>query len=561
MKFPVKFLKIIFFSVLFFVCTALFSAPRGAQELVLSDSWIYDALTQVSLDAGIYNFTDDAPLTIQEITVYMNAIPYETLSAAGKKQYDRIKRYFAEQNISFDSGVFSLGIDPAVTGEGYYKTNDSLDWIYDRYSRKPLIDVPLTLSGKDFFTMMCDIELSENQGVMSHDDNYTNIPAAANEIDVNFPHTAYFSTGYKFADESGVSFQLGIFDKSIGRTQTGSIIWSDYFTGATYGQLSFYSPNFKYTGSVSQFDVDKYMYTHLFQGRFFDKLTFSVMEGMLVYAPIELRYLNPFTIFHGMAPWRDYGEEESNTCAYMCFKLNYVPVKHVRIYGLFAQDQYQTPYELEHWPDSLTPNGLGGQLGIESYLPLQDGFFHVALEGYYADPYLYIKESPNWSLARTYAENIGDMAVFYEWVGSPFGPDTISGELSLGYEKPGRWSADLMYLYMCRGELSGTNTFDAVSDVWGGTDTDITDDEVNSDWAYPTTENGNSPFLTTPTGTPEYVNRLSVRVTWLPENWLSVTAQPGFVLIFNHNNTEGDTAYGFEFALSVNLSFHNGSAS
>src|SRR5574344_2617000 len=108
---------------------------------------------------------------------------------------------------------------------------------------------------------------------------------------------------------------------------------------------------------------------------------------------------------------------------------------------------------MKNWPDNDTPNGLGGQLGTELYIPCGEGYVHACLEGYYADPFLYIKEDPNWSLVRTYSENINGKNVFYEWVGSPFGPDTIAGELSAGYEVPQKFSVDAKYLYMCRGEM------------------------------------------------------------------------------------------------------------
>lgn len=535
----------------------VFASPRGEQELVECGSWVYDSLTSIELESGITSFADSTPISIQEIKTYLNDIDREKLSAVGKAEYDRIYSYFSESNISFNSGIFSLGLEPSVNLEGYYKSNNDIDWIYDRYSRKPFLEAPAVFSAGDFITMRVGLKFSQNKGYMSHDDNYINIPFAADQMDVNFPSYGYISTGHKFTDECGINFHLGMGPQSVGRTLAGSVIQSEYFTGSTYANLGLYSNNLKYNMSVTQFNVDKYMYSHRVDVRLFKKLQFSVEEAMLVNAPIELRFLNPWTIYHGMSPWRDYepasDDSESHTCAYMCFKASYVPVKYLRIYGLFAQDQFQTAYERENWPEDTTPNGIGFQLGAESYIPCNDGYFHAALEGYYADPYLYIKEDPNWSLVRTYSENIGDMAVFYEWVGSPFGPDTISCELKTGYTKPNKWSVEGAYLFMARGKMSGTNVFTNLVD-WGGQDTTADD----SNWVYPNSDNEGGQTeakrkqsLVTPTGIPEYVNRISVLGTYKMLGYLTLSIQPGYSFYYNYNNIEGEFRHGAECAVSI----------
>jgi hypothetical protein len=535
-----------------FCLNAAFAVPRGRQELVPSGHWIYDALTAISLENSLVNFSDNAPLTVAEIESYMDEIDYTKLSPSGRKQWNRINDYLREQNWSFNSGKLSVGIDPTFNPEAYYKTNDDIDWQYDRYQRNALIDVPVTFSAGDWLTMGCDFHLAQNQGEMLHDDDYCNIPLSSDQFDVNFPKTGYISTGYQFGEASGFSFQLGSGSQSIGRTETGSCIVSDYMTGASYGQLSFYSPNIRYVFTATELNVDKYMYMHRVSFRFAKKLTLSVMEATLTNASLELRYLNPFTVFHGMAPWRDYGSDDSHNGEYLGLSLNYVPFSYLRLYGLFVMDQYQVPYETDNWPDSLTPNAMGGQLGLESYIPARDGYLHFVLEGYYAQPCLYIKQSPDWSFVRTYTDNIGDNAIFYEWVGSPFGPDTIAGELTAGYEMPGKWSVDLTYLFMVQGE----NAEKSIFGTWSSTDGGDTESSWSSTWPYPTSANGRNIYAMTPTGTPKYTNRLSVRGTWHANDWLSFTLQPAYVIIFNNTNSSGtrivgNTDWGVECAFAV----------
>ncbi len=549
---------------------AAFAAKRGAQELVPAGHWLYDSLKEISLESGIVNFADSAPATIQELRLYIDEVDEEKLSDSGRRQLSLIEEYLGAENFSFASDLLSVGLEPSVSVEGFWKSEDDIDWTFDRYSRKPMLDMPATITLADYVTMSMDVFLGQNKGVSLHNDNYTNILYSPDDFDINFPDTAYFSTGKMLSEKTGFGFQLGRGSRSVGDTMMGSVIWDDHLTGVSYAELEFYAPNFKYTGTVSQFNVDKYVYAHQIDLRVLRKIQLTFLEGLLVNAPMELRYLNPWTVLHGWAAWREYEHDardpESHTCDYFGIKAQYAPVPNVRVYGLFAMTQYQTPYETTNYPDSPTPNGLGAQLGTEFYVPVSGGRFRFGIEGYWADPFLYIKESPNWSMVRTYSENMGDKAIFYEWIGSPFGPDTISAQLDAGYEVPGKWSVNLSYLFMARGELSGTNVFEKMRDsegrlLWGGQRTQFDTEseehpEYSSQWAYPS--KGYNDWealkaLTSPSGTPEYVNRLSLRGTFSANRWLSFTAQPAYVYVLNSGNVSGETRKGFEIAFAADI--------
>jgi len=557
----------ILISFLFFEISS-FAVPRGSQELVPSGHWIYDSLMAICLESGIVNFADCAPLSIQELKLYLSEIDYEKLSDAGKTDFNKINKYFEESNISVGNDILSIGISPTLNTEGFYKSNDDIDWVFDRYERSHFLDMPATITCGDYFTMSMDVYLGENRGMSLHDDNYTNIPVAADEVDVNFPDDGYFSTGKMLTEKTGIGFQIGKGERSIGQNTLGSIIYSNHLTGVSYAQFEAYCPSFKYTGSVAQFNVDKYYYSHQIDVRLFKKLQVTFYEALIVNHSMELRFLNPWMVFHGFSPWRDYAPDqddtEDHTGDYFCVKAQYTPIKNLRLYGNFAMTQYQTSYELEKWPTDVTPNGLGFQFGSEYYVPVNQGRLRFSLEGSIADPYLYIKESPNWTFVRTYSENIGDQAIFYEWIGSPFGPDTAAAEAKISYEVPEKYSIDLTYLFMARGEMSGNKVFENLE--WGGQYTDFpyrdgeNDGKDNvKDWAYPDNsaqghdEAKRRQGLTCPSGTAELVNRISSRMTLYPNDWLTIAFQPAYVLIFNHNNESGKTEHGFEFALSTKI--------
>ena len=98
-------------SLLFISSPFVTAAPRSAQELVQSGSWIYDAVTALAMESGTVNFADCSALSIEEIKTYLQEIEYDSLSAAGKTQYDMIMSYFANNTWSADCGIVSVGTE------------------------------------------------------------------------------------------------------------------------------------------------------------------------------------------------------------------------------------------------------------------------------------------------------------------------------------------------------------------------------------------------------------------------------------------------------------------
>ena len=552
------FKKILLLIVLLSITTLLFAVPRGNQELIKSGSWIYDALNAISMEAGNVSMAEETPITVGEIEGMLHEIDRAMLSSAGKKQYDRIVEYISRGGLSFSVGILAFGAEPEANLEGYYKSNDELDWIYDRYYKQPILSSPVTFMADDYFTMSMDISLSMNHCAFNRDNNYLNIPTSSlGDLDINFPHFGYGSAGIMLNENTGVNLRAGLGPQSIGRSLTGSIIMSEYFTDASYFNLEVFAPFLRYNLNVTEFNVDKYLYTHRFNVRFFKKVQVTVMESMLVNAPLELRFLNPLTIFHGTSAWEDYGGHEIRISDYLCLGVSYVPVSYLRIYGNFAMNQWQTLYERYNWPNDTTPNSLSFQLGAEIYYPLSEGYLHGWIEAIYTDPYMYIKEGPNWSLVRTYRENVGDMDSFYEWIGSPFGPDTIAGKLSAEYEVPGKWNISASYLFAACGEYSGSKIFtDELN--WGGTNRD---NPIIDEWVYPDADKSTQGYeeakrrqaWLAPHGTPEYINQISLSAGWAPTNYLTICAQPSFTFVFNRNNIKENFEAGWELTLSSQL--------
>ena len=131
-------MKKIFSTVLF--CRILFFASaRGDQELVEAGHWIYDSIENLCMESGIVNFADSEPASISELKLYLQEIDFFKLSEAGRAELKKIQNYFEYEQIGLKSDLINFGIEPSFNLSGFYKTNDDIDWVYDRYERKPFI--------------------------------------------------------------------------------------------------------------------------------------------------------------------------------------------------------------------------------------------------------------------------------------------------------------------------------------------------------------------------------------------------------------------------------------
>jgi len=547
-----KTVLILFFIFLIQIQTIV-ANPYSAQKLIPANHWIYDSLTTLELESAITTFSDEAPLSIEQIKSFLNEIDYDSLSNSGKSQYDKITSYFKENEFSYGT-FFSVGLAPVISLEGQYKTNADVDWVYNRYERDSFILLPVSLSAGDYVCLQADLPIGQNRTAMGRSDNYLNIPLSSNDFDINFPHNTYLSTGMKFSDDAGINFRMGMGSQSFGRTLLGSVILSEYLTDTPYASLSIYSKNVNYACSITELNKDRYMYSHKLEFRLFNKFTFNMYEAVLPYGSMDLRFFNPFTIFHGYAAWHEYESYNSNQGSFCGLKMVYTPCKFLRLYTHIAMNQFQTTSEMENYPDVLIPNAMGFQAGAKSSIPIATGHLHFTLEGYYTNPYFYINENPNWSYVRTYRENTDSSETFYEWIGSPLGPDTIACKLEAVYEDVNNWKVKFDYLFAARGELSNTKGSNSIFSNcgWGGYNFTVNNTD---NWVYPTSSNKykNANKWSCPTGTPEYVNCISLCASFFPVRFLELKLQPSYTFIFNFNHESNSYAQSFECAVACKL--------
>ncbi|GHU64649.1 hypothetical protein FACS189447_01910 [Spirochaetia bacterium] len=494
-------------------------------------------------------------LTVEQFKRLLQDITEEDLSESGKAVYRRLNTYLDSDSwLGYESDVLKVGFDPAFQGEVYYKTNEDTPWIWDYHYRHPLFLLPVNISLGPWISAEMDVQVGQNEYAATLHDNYINVPwDPVSQFDIHFPKRAFFSAGLPLGRASGVNFTLGQGEDFFGHTKTGSIILSEYLERVTYGQLTIYSPAITYTAEVMQYEVNKYHYMHYLQIRPHKTISVSLSEGVMVNAPLELRFMNPFTVFHSYESFKtynDYNEDIGHTeiedptdgsriGSYFGARIEWQPIRYLRIYGLFAMDQLQLGVEKSHWEESLTPDALAFQGGAEVTLPARGGHWQFGLEGVYTYPYMYVLWDKHWSFYKENPEmDAGGMDVRY-WTGSPFGPDSIAGAFWAGFHATSKWSAVFSFTVSAQGERSGLDIFD-------------TDDYKTGGKTYRPTHDVYT-VTSPPTGIPVYTYTASILGKWAPLKWLDLSLQPGYRYIMNLGHITGESAQGFEIAFSARI--------
>jgi hypothetical protein len=535
---------------LLFCAASVFSLPK--QKILYPGDPIYDSLAILAMEGGVV-FLSGSTLTVMQAEQLLERVNPDSLSPSALIRYNQVRSSLAEDgSLSLGSHILRFDLDPALQPELYFKTNKDLGWVYDRNQRLPFFPFSTAFSLSSFLTLEADLYFGENRRLSDVHDNYFNfmydkMMGGVQNIDTNLPKRAYISAGYPFGHGMGINFRLGIGDDFIGRTRTGSIILSDNMKEPSYGNLTIYTPYLKYTADVMQLEVTKYFYLHRISVNVFDFLSFSMVEGVVVNAPLELRFLNPLMIFHGLTSWETYrmkggyneqffgGGDEDRVGSFLGMIFDGRVWKYGRVYGMIAMNQLELP-GFERGSESTTPDAFAFQGGYESFIPVSLGYLTFGLEGVYTFPYMYVLNSVNWSFVRE-SKEVSNPALIREWTGTPFGPDSIAGTLWVGYQSSSPWSVYVSFLMLVQGERSGTDIFD-YSPYFPTVHEDI--------------------LVRTPTGTPTYTYVISAEGKWSPLDWLHLSARPAYKIVagsprYANYTYQAEQGHGFEISLSARI--------
>ncbi len=566
------------------VCMNLFAVTLNDTQIIKSDHWIYDALYLLFTKSGKTCPGNSFPITVGELKFLLKQIDTSELDSQTMNLYTETYNFLYESSdfgkrfglSSEETDFLRFGGSIQVTPEMYLKTNNDITWhtfINDPYFKNDFASSQIFVGFDNYFTMETDFYYGKNLDSARSNENWFNLAMKPSDSDYLLPRFAYGSTGF-VKDNWGLSFHIATSGLTIGKTQTGSIIYNRTFETTAYTELNIYSNRFSYALDVSQIDYNRFMYLHHVEIRPFDNLKLSVIEGGMAASSFEIRYLNPFMLIHSFRPIGEYMQiEDPNTygadrkyCAYLGISSEFVPCKNLRIYALWAQNEIQIPFDLKTDFGRLFADGFGIQAGAETFLSGGGNrIWKINLETIYTLPYLYIKQSPQSSLYRARKK----FTYYYEgvvnsWIGTPFGPDCFALQANLSCNSIGKWSADLSYILAIHGEM-GFGIF------------------TDSRWAFQ--QNGKTYYayyplikdraikagvinssLTTAdcikearnhllTGTLEYRNDIVLNGSYVLNDYCEFAAQFVYTFIFNCNHIKSNFQQGVELAFSATLKY------
>ena len=553
-------IKGLLFSALFLLAlTGLYAQPVNSSQVIPPQHWIYESLKTLGMETKTVCFNENSMMTVSELRFYFEQLDPETLSPSGQSLYEEAENFLYENDSLVDLTPFRFDIGVNLNAEGYYKTSDDIPWSF-RYNYKDnLATFPVIAGFSDYFTLQTDPFIGKSHYGSSRNDNYTNLPYRDGDVEFLFPRFAYGSLAGAF-NGWGVNIHIGKQGFQIGDTRIGSVIYNRTFETDAYINLNLFSKHFKYSMDTVQISNEKWFYLHQFTVRPHKTFKISVLEGSMLNAPFEIRYLNPLMIMHQYASWTEYDSDGKNSvygenhfCAYLAGLFDWQPFENLRIYGLYAQNELQLPSEKTK-TGILTPDSLGGQLGVEVKLPYEGGYWKGFTEAIYTSPYLYVKQNPESSLYRERGDNLASDTI-YSWVGSPFGPDTFGVKAGFGYELPRKWSAEAGYFFLAKGE-NGFELFDSDNKNKDGFYTyypwvkyNVAKDSPEADKVYDEAySDARNMWLS---GTPMYVNQISLEGQYYVNQKLSAAARTIYTLISNAGHESGRFAHGVEFAISL----------
>ena len=561
--------------ILFFYSIVSLSAKSGnSTQVIKSGHWVYSALYSISSEVKSSYFLSNQPLSIGELKFYLKDIPYENLSEPGQRTYDKIQSFLNKNDDFFTEQDLRFFINVQVNPEFYYKTNPDIKWSFAYNYKDFALNIPLIIGFSDYFTIEPDFFIGKNFYGASLPDNFTNIPLSGSQFEFLIPRFAYGSTGLYF-ENWGVNFHIGKEGLKTGESILGSIIYNDTFETDCYAQLNLYTKWLKYTMDVVQVDNSKFFYLHQLDIRLLRNLRFGMIEGSLLNSDFELRYLNPFMLMHQFGSWNDYRSQltevewekygEGRFCAYLAFTLEWIPFKNLRFYGLYSQNEILDLGGSRADSALSVPDSLGGQLGCEFDIPLKNGYLKNWIEGVYTSPYLYVKQSPDWSLyrSRTDMQAPSEKNAVASWMGSPFGPDCFAVTFKSSYEPFEKWKLGAGYLFKIHGENTAEKLFDASAYKKNyGTDENpdwiwtyyprtkygLAEDANNDEEKIAARDEGRNMWMS---GVREYTHQISVNANYDLLDNLSFYGQIVYTFVINNNNIQNNFAHGAEFTLAL----------
>jgi hypothetical protein len=290
------------------------------------------------------------------------------------------------------------------------------------------------------------------------------------QIDVRFPHRAMVGVA-----GPGFGLHVGRDRLDLGNGRMGNLLLADTVDFHDHVRVEVYLPAFTWTSLILRLDPtllpgeqtlpgmnaliapQKHLVVHRVEGVVLEKLHLAATEGWMVGGvPLDLRHLNPLSIFHNQFAWNDVDAYRSASVM-VALEATLTPVRGMRLWGQYAINQVQSPLERLWYPDGASEIADATALlgGLELTAPVRlwwprmtlqapwsswtkpAGVAHVygGAEFVETSPYFGLRENPltTWAARQRVPSNvIGGTGVVEAPLGFRDGPDSRTLRLWVG---------------------------------------------------------------------------------------------------------------------------------
>jgi hypothetical protein len=535
----------IFFTCFLFSAFSLFAAPF---DMIMMGDPVFEDLRYLSLESGkpVLSFTP--PLAPAEAERFLDSLDVSDFSAPALEAYERAKKaLIPEAALTLSADVFSMSLNINAALEARARFNKDISW-YPEYPKiAPVLSLPFNFYFADSLQLYFEPIIAADPEYYANAETLgVNVPWKLEYVDLNMPLRAFIAAG-----GSWWNFQLGRDRISYGTGYTGNLSISDNPAFYEFARLSFFTRFFKYSVLINQMPLEikedndkkyhehknylerttqRHFYLHRLDFTPFNALSVGLMEGLMVgNSALEIRYLNPFTIFHNYYSSWDYDKVVGDmTGSFFSVEANWNIFRSMALYGQFAMNQLITKYKAEHWPDQ-PPNGLAFLAGTRFSHSFDSWGSVFFVEFLYTDPYAYMSPSPFSSFIQMRRLSVNNNNTLLYYIAYP--RDTIALSLGTKFFKGDTLNISGEFSWISRGEHNKNGI------IW---DWEQTVDSFNE---------------RTPTGIAENKFTASLEAQWKLYPFLALKG--GVTGIFSRNNRHinGSDETGGQAAFSVSFMY------
>ena len=500
----------------------LFSVSANSQEYYPVSSSVWQTVNALCHTAGVVGPSSYGPVTADQLLVALNRA--EKVLGEDNAVLKGVKERLTSDEYIYTDKFGSINLSGYISPEVYFQTNkpfgenDEEKPVYDldddwfiKSSREvtPLIAVTLENSIHDILYSRFVLAVEQALDYNGEDykevywNKYFHTQFMESTIFRNFPKDAGISIGAK-----GLNLIVGRSRVSLGEGYTGNTAIGDNYDYQEFLKSGFYTEHTSVFLTLTTFDsshFNPYVTDRkgilpqnnpwtLLSSRFTGyrelrhavnyeltptnnfKISLGFVCMMDTTCAFDIRYLNPFMIFHDYFNYHEETILEANNMITADF--SWAVAKKWNLYGQLTMDQYQMKGEAEGYMGFgyTEPNAFGGLLNLSYSDIIDNGLLNVYLEGVYNMPGMYLNSKyyitgtdtvtqynksydGTEAYKRCYSQdfltgykrtesNYDDIA-YSTYI---YGGDCLVFSLGGSYRKPDTYSVKASALYMAHGE-------------------------------------------------------------------------------------------------------------